>query len=111
MKILVIITILTLVMSSLIMSLFFGFITNYKPELWALIILILYEIMTKKDNIIKINLPENINSGYKNSISVKNNELQEVSVDKSKISAWKDVKVGESFLQGENYKSDKNKNV
>lgn len=112
MKTWIIIAVLALVLSSIAMTAVFGFATTYKPEIWAALLLALYGL-TKKRNIV-VNVPKDsvkIETHGKpiftnEDIVQVGNEDVNIDVDKSNVKAWKDVKVGEMSLEGEDYKSE-----
>lgn len=106
-----IITILTIaviiiVITSIALTVIFGFVDNYKVELWAIIVLALISIVLNvyKEPKIIINIPHDsikveVNGTALTSTNVK--ESIDIEVDKSEIKSWKDVKVGEVSLPGE----------
>jgi hypothetical protein len=113
MKVWIIIAVLTLILSSMVMTTMFGFATTYKPEIWATLLLALYGL-TKKRNVV-INVPKDsikiITSGGTNALFKEETQKieakdKEVKIDKITTQPWKDVKVGEISLEGENYKSE-----
>jgi len=114
------IVIILLLLTTIVASFLYGFVDNYKLELWVFLLIYFVKVINdilpkqKKDN--KIIIPKdaiNINvtgisvpSEGKNSNSIDPEFLinPEIEVDKSNIKAWKDIDVGETSLKGEDYK-------
>jgi hypothetical protein len=94
-------------------SIFFDFTNNYKLEIWAVILsiiaftLVVSTIEQKPVNV-TVTVPENaikisINMSDLKTASIEKSpaDLAYVDVDTSNIKKWKDVKVGEISLKGE----------
>jgi uncharacterized membrane protein YdbT with pleckstrin-like domain len=105
-----VITIISLLMVSMGASVFFGVMTNYKIEAWAMILAIVGLIIVMTNRNTTVTIPENaikINLSVMGTATtgVESHRISqnspELSIDTKNIPKWNAAKVGEVSLSGE----------